>query len=76
MPSLQIFYIFVLRAEKVEVFAAKIVTFSARNTNIYKTCNIFRILEHFATKLCSFTNSKMSYKPVVKDFVFLAKTKI
>ena len=54
MPSLQIFYMFILRAEKVEVFAAKIVTFSARNMNIYKTCKLHRAMfyvyfPHFTT---------------------------
>jgi hypothetical protein len=33
---------------------------------------IFRILQHFATKLCNFTNSKTLYLAVVLDFVLLA----
>jgi hypothetical protein len=33
---------------------------------------ILRILQHFATKLCNFTNFKMLYLAAVMDFVFLA----
>ena len=52
------------------------VTFSARNANIYKIRKIrgyiFRILQHFATKICNSTNFKMLSLTVVKDFVFPA----
>ena len=41
--NLQIFYIFVLPAEKVTIFTAKMVT-SARNTNIYNSCNLHRAI--------------------------------
>ena len=37
---------------------------------------IFRILQHFATKLGSFTNFNMHFLAVVKDFDFFAKMKI
>ena len=37
---------------------------------------IFRILQHFATKLCNFTNYKMLFLAVVMDFVLLALIKI
>ena len=37
---------------------------------------IFRILHHFATKLGNFTNFKMLFLAVVKDFAFFAKMKI
>jgi hypothetical protein len=37
---------------------------------------IFRILQHFATKLCNFTNFNMLFLAVVMDFVLLAKIKI
>ena len=37
---------------------------------------IFRILQHFATKLGNFTNFNMLFLAVVKDFVFFAKMKI
>ena len=33
---------------------------------------IFPILQHFATKLCNFTNFKMLFLAVVMDFVLLA----
>ncbi len=35
---------------------------------------IFRILQHFATKLCNFTNFKL-FLVVVVDFVLLARLK-
>ena len=37
---------------------------------------IFRILQHFATKLGNFTNFDMLFLAVVKDFDFFAKMKI
>jgi hypothetical protein len=33
---------------------------------------IFHILQHFATKLCNFTNFNMLFLAVVMDFVLLA----
>jgi hypothetical protein len=33
---------------------------------------IFLILQHFATKLCNFTNFNMLFLAVVMDFVLLA----
>jgi hypothetical protein len=39
LRSLHILYMFVLRAEIVTIFEPKMVTISARNTNIYKICN-------------------------------------
>jgi hypothetical protein len=36
--SFQILYMFVLRAEIVTIFGSKMVTISARNTNIYNIC--------------------------------------
>ena len=39
-------------------------------------CYIFRILQHFATKLCNFTNFRMLFLAVVIDFVLLAQVKI
>jgi hypothetical protein len=33
---------------------------------------IFLVLQHFATKLCTFTNLNMLFLAVVMDFVFLA----
>jgi hypothetical protein len=33
-------YMFVLRAEIVTIFGSKVVTISARNTNIYKICKL------------------------------------
>jgi hypothetical protein len=40
LQSLQILYMFVLRAEIVTIFGSKMVTISARNTNIYKICKL------------------------------------
>jgi hypothetical protein len=40
LQSLQILYTFVLRAEIVTTFRSKMVTISARNTNIYKICKL------------------------------------
>jgi hypothetical protein len=34
--------------------------------------HIFRILQHFAAKLCNFTNFNMLFLVVVMEFVFLA----
>ena len=47
------------------------------NTNISKLANfvglnIVHILQHFTTKLCTFTHSKMLLLAVVLDFVLLA----
>ena len=58
-------------------FGSKVVQISVRNTKVYKMreiCRaiIFRILQHFATKLCNFTNFKMLFLAVVMDFVLLA----
>jgi hypothetical protein len=52
---------FVLRAEIVTICGLKMVTISARNANIYENMQasqgyIFRVLQHFATKFCNFTN--------------------
>jgi hypothetical protein len=64
---------FVLRAEIVTIFEPKMVTISARNTNIY-TQNletlqgyIFQTLQHFGTKFCNFTNFIMFFLAVVFD---------
>jgi hypothetical protein len=61
---------FVLRAEIVTIFEPKMVTISARNTNIYKICKrcnlqdyIFQALQHFA----NFTNFIMFFLAVVFD---------
>ena len=75
--SLQILYVFVLHAKVLTTFGSKVVIFSARNTKIQKNvqtshCYIFLILQHFATKLCNFTNLKMLFLAVVIDFVLLA----
>jgi hypothetical protein len=62
---------FVLRAEIVTIFEAKIVTISARNTNIQNLQTlqdyIFQALQHFATKFCNFTNFIMFFLAVVFD---------
>ena len=50
----------------------QVVQISARNTKVYKIreiCRaiqyIFLILQHFATKLCNFTNVKMLFLAIV-----------
>ena len=63
---------FVLREEIVTIFEPKMVTISARNTNIYKICKllqdyIFQVLQHFATKFCNYTNFIMFFSVVVFD---------
>ena len=58
--SLQDLHVCIIPAGKVTIFVIKIVTFSARKTNIYKIWkhdNIFPILKHIPTKLFSFTIS-------------------
>jgi hypothetical protein len=66
-------YTFVLRAEIVTIFEPKMVTISARNTNIYKICKlnlqdyIFQALQHFVTKFCNFTTFIMFFLAVVFD---------
>jgi hypothetical protein len=55
-----------LRAEIATIFGPNVVAISARNTKIsvqnLSTLQgyIFRILQHFATKLCNFTNFSMA----------------
>jgi hypothetical protein len=42
--SLHILYMFVLRAEIVTIFERKVVTISARNTNVYKICKLCKAI--------------------------------
>jgi hypothetical protein len=50
LQSLQILYMFVLRAKIVTIFGSKMVTISARNTNIYKICKLRKaIFPYFTT---------------------------
>jgi hypothetical protein len=60
---------FVLRAEIVTIFEPKMITISARNTNIYKIWKgyIFQALQHFATEFCNFTNFIMFFLAVMFD---------
>ena len=63
------------RAEKVTIFVAYLPTFSALNTNMYKTCKLHMAIFSVFYKILlpnSFTDFKMSFQAVVKDFVFLA----
>ena len=69
LQSSQILHTFVLRAEIATTFGPKMVAISARNTKVYK---IFRILQHFATKLCNFTNFSMLFLAVVIYLYLLA----
>jgi hypothetical protein len=75
LQSLQILYTFVLRAEIATIFAPNVVGSSARNTKVYlQTLQgyIFRILQHFATKLCNFTHFSMLFLAVVLYLHLLA----
>ena len=59
--------------------AAKMITFSPRNTNIYKICKLIRkriffILYNISplkSKLCNSTNRRILFLAVAKYFVFL-----
>jgi hypothetical protein len=51
LQSLQILYMFVLRAEIVTIFGSKMVTISARNTNITKYANFARLYIPYFTTL-------------------------
>ena len=74
----EILYYFVLRTGKCTTFGPNVVHFPARNINLHNKNlqisqgYIFRILQHFATKLCNFTNFNMLFLAVVMDFVFPA----
>jgi hypothetical protein len=75
------FVTFALRARKITIFEPTVVIFTARNTNIYKICELHRAVissfyKHLATNLCSFTHSKTLFLAVVLDFVLLALIKI
>jgi hypothetical protein len=62
LQSSQILYTFALRAEIATIFGpVNVVAISARNTKGY----IFRILQHFAAKLCNFTHFSMLFLAVV-----------
>ncbi len=62
--ALQISHSFVLYAE--------ICTTSAQKWCKSLQGYIFRVLQHFATKLCNFTHFKMLFLAMVMDFVLLA----
>ena len=57
------------------MFAAKIVTFSAR-IQAYKTCKlhktVFSIFYNISNQILQFHYFKMSFEAVEKDFIFLA----
>jgi hypothetical protein len=61
----------ILRAEIATIFGPNVVAISARNTKVsvqnLSTLQgyIFRILQHFATKLCNFTHFSMLFLAVV-----------
>jgi hypothetical protein len=64
LQSLQILYTFVLRAEIATIFSPNVVAIANFRTHIFifsATKYIFRILQHFATKLCNFTNFSMLF---------------
>ena len=72
LRSLQILFIFVLRAQIVTTFRPEVVTISARNTNIIQNSQtlqsyIFRILQHFTTKLYYLANFIVFFLAVVID---------
>jgi hypothetical protein len=70
---------FVLRAEIVTIFEPKMVTISARNTNILENMQtsqgyIFYILQHFQTKFCNFTNFTIFFGHLVCGTVLSKNT--
>ena len=74
-------YTFVLRAEICTTFGVKVVQISARNVEMYTKLvlfqgYIFRILQHFATKLCNVAIFEVLFLAVVTDFVFHRQIKI
>ena len=85
LQSLQILYTFVLRLPQNGRTSGEFPPFCGkRNTKLFKSVQnlqtsqayIFRILQHFATKLGNFTNFNMLFLAVVKGFDFFAKMKI
>ena len=81
LRSLQILYTFVLRLPqngRLPVnFRHFVVSVIQKYTKFANSqAYIFRILQHFATKLGNFTNFNMLFLAVVKDFDFVAKMMI
>ena len=86
LRNFQILYQFVLRRKNAPRLGRKWCIFPCVIQNTTLKCEfvvqqisqgyIFRILQHFATNLCNFTNFKMLFLAVVMDFVFLAQIKI
>jgi hypothetical protein len=77
------FVLICIKREKMHHIWAESDAFSrAYNTNQYKICKfrtaiyIFLILQHFATKLCNFTNFNMLFLAVVMDFFLPAQIRI
>jgi hypothetical protein len=73
LQSLQILYTFVLRAKIATIFGPNI-DFCPHLYNLYSIQilrtlqgSIFRILQHFATKLCNFTNFSMLFLAACGD---------
>ena len=75
------FSMFVLRVEKLTIFAPNVENFSAHDTNISKICklrkNVFSSIYSISQpNFCSFTDFKVLFLAVVKDFVcILPKSK-
>ena len=77
--------LFVLQAEICTTIGVKVVQISARNTKVYKISKFCKAIfsaffkfnvQHFATKLCTFTIFDMIFSAVVMDFVFHVLIKI
>ena len=62
---LQVLYMFVLRTEKVIIYKICIMQLHTKSKTFHGY--IFRILQHFASKLCNFTDFNMHFVTVVKD---------
>jgi hypothetical protein len=72
MQSLQILYTYVLRAEVATIFGPNVVGISARNTKVYKLCELCkaRYFPHFTTfrnqtLQLYFTNFSMLFLAIV-----------
>ena len=66
--------ILVVYAQKPTIFTSNVAGLQTKFVifSIFSKGYIFHYLQHLATKLCKFSNFKMLFLAVVKDFVHLA----
>ena len=75
LQNLAILYTSVLRAEICSTFGVKVVQIFARNKNVKKNWRIlqgyiFHIVQHIATKLCSFAIFEVLFSAEGMNLVF------